>query len=238
MNDLNLLLPDSMMKKGVIYPELLELEHEEHDLEYVFTKDPALLNDFLQTREQVFATRDVTCKSLAPNEGWDYGLDSNVLTVLYEGKCVGGAVVIINHGEGEREKFPLEKQGFDLKQHFPQFHLEATPHGVFKSIFAIPQVASWSCSSNILRSVINFSIANNVRYLFASAHPASARRIKVALKKMNIGVEIEICDDIILPYEERWNGVPRQLLYSDFNPLYGEESDVSDKVIAESLYSY
>lgn len=215
--------------------ELLPLEPEEVELAYVDTKDPEILRDFLNVRREVYAGRDVTAKSLSDDEGWNYGNDTHIIAVLHKNKCVGGTVLIINHSNGADELFPMEKNGFRLKEQFPELDLQHKAHAVFKSIFTLPEFTTWTTLSNIFRTVNNVLLTYNVKYIFATAHPASARRIKLTLDKMDIGMRMQICKDVTLPYEERWNGVARQLMFGDLHPLYEKKYDFDSLPFAKEL---
>lgn len=201
-------------------PELLPLESDGHNLKYLFTRDPALLQDFIDTRERIFAEKPVTEKSLAENEGWNYGLDSHVLTILDGNKCVGGAVVVINHCDGTPGKLPVEKGGLCLKHTFPELNLSKESHASFKSLFIDHDYADWSCSANLFRSIYNLCAFYRVSYLFAMAPMATARRNRIGAKR--IGVDMEIIDSVNLPQEERWNGFERHLLFVDLIKEYAK----------------
>lgn len=201
------------------------LELENDGLQYLDTKDDNLIQKFLEVRKYVYSLKPVTQKSLAFNEGWNYGMDTHVIMVMDKDKCVGGAIFIINDCSTDLF-FPPENENFRLKFLFPEYQLDKNIHAFFKSFVILPQYANWKCSANIFRCIYNLCVKNGVKFLFATPHLSAAKVNKISLKKLKLDLLMEIKDNIKLSYEDRWNGYERKLLviYSQefLEPLISE----------------
>lgn len=201
---------------------------------YKDTKDPVTLQKFIEMRKYVYSLRDVTAKSLAENEGWDYGSDTHVIVAMDGDKCVGGSVVTINQCDNDT-LIPIESDKFRFKDAFPDFELDKNPYASFKSFAILPEYAKWGISDNIFLCVYNLCISHNVTFLFTASHPSSARRNRVGLSRLRLGLDINVRDDVKLPYEERWNGEQRHLLVVDFRKLYEKDRSNIDKMVQEVI---
>jgi len=206
-HDLNVMLPQSFIPDDA-NPVFF------NGLEYRFTKDPELLDDFIAARKRIYSLRDVTAKSVTANESWDYGLDTNVLTILDNGKCIGGGIVINRKNSTEGE-FPFENRSFRLSNHFPQLNLINTPHSLQKTIFVTPHPKYKNCTAMMYIQIYNFCRHNNIRYLFSTPHSVSARRAIRTIHQLKLNIHAKVINHITLPHEERWNGYPRKLFLID-----------------------
>ena len=202
-----------------ITPQLVNLERD--GLVYLDTKNPVILEKYLELRRKVFGASPMTCRMLKPNQGWEYDLDTHVLAVMDGDRCIGGAIIIIN--DSIPGKFlPLEnKDVFQLKKLYPEFDLEHNAYAEFNYFVVDKDHRDWTCSANLFRMIYNLCVTRGVKILFGTAAAVPARRNRIALQRLNMGLEAVIRDDIhVLPFREEWNGYERQLIVVDIRSKY------------------
>ncbi len=198
-------------------PELLILESD--GLVYEETRDPDYLEQFLELRRNVFAADEATVKSLKPNEGWDYGLDTHVLIARDKGKVIAGAITVINRCQTETF-FSFEHENFQLHKQFPEYELNKNIYASFQHLIIHEDYRTNICSQNLFRCMYNICIRNNIKLLFGIASNSRARRNKIALHKLHIGLNAEIFNDIHLPEQDSWSGFRRYLMVVDLRKKY------------------
>src|SRR3989344_5556058 len=122
---------------------------KKQDFTYVFTKDPDLLNQYLEIRQNLYPTdkKFIGFRKFSYLEHEDYSdPKAKMLIVLKGKKCIGGARLTV-HTPGSDIKLPLEyditpensEKTTSLQEFFPELHLENKTYGEFNRIVMLPQ---------------------------------------------------------------------------------------------------
>lgn len=201
--------------------QILELEAD--GLVYEDTRDPEYLRQFLELRHEAFKEKGID-RILTPEEGWNYGLDTHVLIARDGDKVVAGAIVVINSCHIE-ELLPFESKEFRLYKELPELELDKNTYAAFKQTVVHRDYRNARCLQNMFRWVYNFAIMNGVKFIFAVAPDSRVRMNRIAFRKLKVGLEIEVLNNVKLSKPAWWVGSDIFLQMLDLRSKYSSNNN-------------
>lgn len=173
------------------------------EITFEFTRDPALLQQYYNLREQMYI-RVWGLKHFAASED---ALDkrSHIL-VARKGKYVIGGARITTRPPGSAKLLPMEKNGeVDLQALLPELHLSECKYAEFSRLAVDREYLGGALSRLIYQQLNRKSIALRIKHVFAIAPVVQARNYKKTYNAM--GLNYKILTNVNVPDREEYEGI-------------------------------
>lgn len=163
------------------------------ELVFEFTRDPGLLGQYYNLRKNEF---DAVLGVNYINGESDCDRDGHIMVVRIGNFCVGGARLNIKSPR-RPNLLPMEIKDFRLEKHFPYLQHKQMSYGQVSGVAILPEFRFGDVSREMLRRIINKSVAMNLHMLFAICPLINSRLYKqefVGLgwkeTKIHLGIEL------------------------------------------------
>lgn len=168
-----------------------------HNISYEFTTDPESLQQYYNIRE--FAYKETLGVQGFSGQEDELDKHSYILVVKSGNTVIGGARLTVSSPE-KPQIMPLEENGFDIKEHFPQLDFTKLKYCEMSRLALLPEFRNNVIAEQIHKEFVKICERENIDVGFARTTPLQQRRTKTIFK--NLGFEMVIRRDIKLdPYE-------------------------------------
>lgn len=177
---------------------------------YEFTPDAALMQQYVQMREEMF----ISVWGLKHFSGHHDAYDdiSHVMVARRGNQCIAGGRLTVCQPH-ENMLLPLEKQDFHLPELFPEYHLSSRCYGEFSRLAILPEYRAGAVFPEIARRFIKKAVAAGVEYAFNMAPRPLARNYRQTMQLF--GLRWDIRDDVKVPDREEFEGIGMVLSVMD-----------------------
>lgn len=189
-------------------------------LEYFFTKDQNLLNEYIKTRQAVYASDLGLDGLLGQKDEFDDLSRNHSLVLLKNGKCVGGGRITICN-DYKKELLPMENNEFSLFKSNQNLELYKNKYAEVSRLFVMKEERSARIAGN-LYVMMNIKASEfNTKYVFIQAPRIQARSYKIICNRLNIKTTIR--DEINVPRQDYHGNLDKiQVAVFTVNPLVDE----------------
>jgi len=174
------------------------------ELVYEFTRDPGLVHQYHMIYEREF--------SAVHNAKYRYSSDDEEddrhghIVVIRQGNfCVGGARISVKTPR-QTHPLPIEMNGFELEEHFPELKEKEMSYGQIGRFCLLPEFRGGDITNTLMWHLYRKVVALGLDEVFGTATIANARVYKqnclaMGLKDVKIHRDIELptypmCEDI------------------------------------------
>ena len=160
-----------------------------------------LVNDYFNLRGQVFKSYWNLEHFSGEEDAFDQ--DAYILILHKNNKCIGGARLVV-HSPENNSPLPLETEGFQIKDLFPNLHLDKTVYAELSRVVLDEGYRKGGYSSFLYYLIGQKSQSLNIKYVFACAPLCQARMSKIACRK--VGIPLEIKHEVNVPELPTYEG--------------------------------
>jgi len=164
---------------------------------YEYTTDPKLLEQYYKVREQCYR-EDLHLDDFSGEED-EYDRTGHIIVARKGDVVIGGARLVISTPKN-RIKLPLEEEGFQVQELFPDMNLENVGYCEFTRFVVLPEYRKGEACTEISRMLVNQAVKEGCLYQFCISPLLQSRNYRAVGK--NIGVLHVIRKDIKVPYKD------------------------------------
>lgn len=162
-------------------------------------------------RAQYFAIREFCFRNDLGLYSFDgsedrYDREGEILLIMEGDHCIGGARL---SGSRDRLPLPLEHEGLNLKQLFPEFTNNSTPYCQWSRLAIHPSKRTPELVVETAKSMASISTAKGYQYSFYVSGRPQARLYKRLYN--NLGYDFRIMEQVSVPEESGFQGLPHLL---------------------------
>jgi hypothetical protein len=162
---------------------------------YEFTQDRALIHQYHRLQEAMYR-RMYDAPEF--NAGMDvYDKLSHILIARRGRLCLGGCRLTIREPD-EMWGLPLEAEGFNLRQAFPEIPLHQARHGEISKFTVMEDCGDEDIFLGLCQLMYQKVINEKIHYLFVQSNYSLARNWRLIANRMGVKTT-KIRDDIVLP---------------------------------------
>ena len=184
------------------------------DFFYQQTSHP-LVQQYFETREKIFIDK-WNLKNFHGEED-EYDIQSHILILHREGRCLGGARLFIREGYSS-QFLPMEASDFSLKNLLPELDLAHNKYGELSRVVLSEELQTDNYSAQMYKNIAQKGRECAVRYIFAVAPLLQARKSRMVCRSQGIWIEDKI--DISIPNREIYEGLRMRLSVVDLTKEY------------------
>ena len=178
-------------------------------IRFQLTRDPKHLAQYYKIRQFCFRN-DLSLLSFDGSED-AYDRDGWIMVGLKDDQCVAGARI---SGSDGNMPLPLEHEGLDLHVLFPQLQ-QQTQYCQWTRLAIMPNHRTPEMLRDTCQAIIELAAQQGYRYAFNVAGRNRARLYKRL--HSNLGYDYRIMDQISVPEEPGFQGLPHLLSVTDLS---------------------
>lgn len=192
------------------------------DLVYEFTRDPGLLHQYYQIREQEFIS--VLGTYSYSGKETEHDRNGQVLVIRQGNFCIGGVRFNVKSPR-KPALLPLEIDDFRIENHFPHLHLHELTYGQLGMFAVLPEFRRMEISREVFKRMFKKAEALNIKTLFCVSPMINSRLYRQDC--IALGMETRIHTDIELPVYPTLEEVKLYLLSIELHPIGTKAETVS-----------
>lgn len=204
---------------------------KDQKLEYVFTSDTELLQDYFKVRKQVYMETFRIEDFSTHDDAYDDTSCTDFLLVFSHGKVVGGSRLTF-HFSNTDKTLPMEDHNFLLDTMFPSFNLRQKTYIEITRMAVLPEYrVGREVGNTMIKLQVIRAVDKGAEYLFSVTPLVQGRNNRMHFRKL--GYEMKTCNDVIVPDKPAYEGKKMYLAITDIHnkyPIEYEESTVKQSL--------
>lgn len=209
---------DSALSEEYLTRKFLRPAHNLESVVYELTRDPGLLHQYYQLREQMF----ISVWGLDNFSGKEDEFDSksDIMVARLGNQVIGGCRLTFSH-PNHPLRLPMEKE-FIISDLLPELPLEDCIHVEISRMAILPEFQNSLAMLEISRQLLMRGAQQKARYAFTLAPVPLARNYRKAAYLF--GLNWVIRNDVVIPEREEYEGIKMVLSMLDLAPVYANKA--------------
>lgn len=185
---------------------------------YELTQDPGYLFQYYRLREEMFISVWGLEHFSGEKDAYD---DCSDIMVARIGNHVIGGCRLTFSVPGQRIQLPMEKEGFNLPELFPNLSLSEHTYVEISRMAILPDYQNSVVMLEMSRQMLRRGAEQHARYAFTLSPSSLARNYRKAA--MLFGLKWNIMNNIPVPDREEYEGIKMVLSTLDLDTIYQKE---------------
>lgn len=221
-------VPDMGLSEEYLARRFARPERRPGAVVYELTRDPGLLQQYYQLREEMF----ISVWGLKHFSGQKDAYDDNseIMVARIGNHCIGGCRLTFSR-PGDRHALPMEKEDFRLKDKLPEIAVNKASIVEISRMAILPEFQNSLVMLELSRQLLKCGADKHARYAFTLAPVPLARNYRKAAHLF--GLKWQIRNDVAIPAREEYEGINMVLSMLDLSPVYKPKPERTTTVKAE-----